>query len=325
MPNIYFAPPARQDPYAFANRDAIMQMFNVIGKSKRENFETEILQRYLADPEQDFSSMMSQEEPEGFFGRMWDVVNPRGTYRGGVGGLSPFTQRVMAQAMGVERVGTLPGWWNRATPEQQQGYLDRVGGQNINIFGNLPGYLQGETPEETKKNVEAYRKKQLETEEAPLSEPQVAGYGEAMDARIKRVDRFRPGFKDFKEADIFKEWQKFVGMYQFKNDTQRRQVWNVWKNKLNNLGNELDWDPTAPKWLEAIGLPALQDSGQAGLTTEIGVDIGEEARKRIAWEAGYYKPPDSKYSVGDTVIQKGRRYRITGFDEDGTPLGELIP
>jgi len=99
MPNIYFAPPARPDPYAFANRDAMMQIFDAIGKSKKENFNTEVLKRYLADPEQGFSSLMAQEEPEGFLGRMWDVVNPKGTYRGGVSGLDPFAQRVLGQAM----------------------------------------------------------------------------------------------------------------------------------------------------------------------------------------------------------------------------------
>lgn len=160
------------------------------------------------------------------------------------------------QQRGTQGLGVLPGWWNMATPEQRQGYLDRVGGQNINVFGNMPGYLQGKTPEQTEKNIEAYRKKQLETDETPLSEPQVSAYGEAMDARVKRVDRFRPGFKDFKEEDLFKEWQKFAGMYHFKNDSQREQIWNVWKNKVNNLGKEVDWDPTDPKWREAIGLKA---------------------------------------------------------------------
>jgi hypothetical protein len=104
------------------------------------------------------------------------------------------------------------------------------------------------------------RPRRTQVPEAPLSEPQLAGYGEAMDARIKRVDKFRPGMKDFSEADLFREWQKFLGMYKFKNDTQREQIWNVWKNKLNNLGKEVEWDPADPKWTQAIGLSAEQEN-----------------------------------------------------------------
>lgn len=216
------------------------------------------------------------------------------------------------QSKSTQGLGVMPGWWNRATPKQQQGYLDRVGGQNINIFGNLPGYLQGETPEQTKEYVDKYRKKQLEPDEAPLSEPQVAGYGEAMEARIKKVDRFRPGFKDFSEADLFKEWQKFVGMYQFKNNAQREQIWNVWKNKLNNLSNrffsELDWDPADPKWRKAIGLTTAETD--------------EEARARLGITG--YKPPGGERV--NVVSPDGREGDIPGEQlEEALRQGYKLP
>lgn len=132
MPNLYFAPPARQDPYAFANRDAMMQIFDVINKSKKESFETQLLERYFEDPEQGFKSLMAQEEPEGFFGRMWDVVNPKGTYRGGMGGLSPFTQHVLSRGMGIGDVGKIPYAVTLMDKEQKQKWLDNYG-QGVTI------------------------------------------------------------------------------------------------------------------------------------------------------------------------------------------------
>jgi hypothetical protein len=162
----------------------------------------------------------------------------------GLGGLQNRTQ---------PGVGVLPGWWSQATPQQRQGYVRRQTTQNQ--FGVLPAWLEGDTPEETKENVRQYRQQRLEgTEDVPLSPSATEAYGEAMDTRIKKVDRFRPGMKDFDEKELFKEWQKFTGMYKFKNDTQRRAVLNVWKNKIGNLGDEVEWDPDDPKWAEAIGL-----------------------------------------------------------------------
>lgn len=216
------------------------------------------------------------------------------------------------QNKSTQGVGVLPGWWNRATPQQQQGYMDRVGGQNVNIFGNIPGYLQGATQAETKKNVDAYRKKQLETtEDVPLSKPQIEGYGESMDVRLDKAKRSwyaQKGRVNYPEAELFKQWEIFAGIHKFKNDTQKEQIWKTWKNKVVNRGaagwfggKETDWDPTDPKWREAIGL-TTKTPGRKSKT-----------------------PPGSKYKVGDTVTQGGQKYQITGFDEDGTPMGDLIP
>jgi len=177
------------------------------------------------------------------------------------------------QQRGTQGLGVLPGWWNKATPVQQQGYMDRVGGQNINVFGNIPGYLQGETPEKTKENVERYREKQLEPkEDVPLTEPQVAGYGEAMDVRLDKAKRSwykQKGRVNYPESELFRQWEIFAGIHKFKNDTQKEQIWNTWKNKVGNRGTagwlggkETDWDPTDPKWREAIGLKA--EPSQAG-------------------------------------------------------------
>ncbi len=189
--------------------------------------------------------------------------------------------------MGGQNVGSLPGWWNMATPEQKQGYLDRVGGQNINIHGLLPSEARGLSGQELEEYLEALRKKKLDEPETPLTEPQVSGYGEAMQTRIDRVDRFRPGMKDFDEGQLFKEWQKFVGMFKFKNDTQREQAWNVWRNKLNNLGGELEWDEMDPKWRAEIGLGAPAMGAGANLP-----DIGRRlnsTENRLVGKAKQYK------------------------------------
>lgn len=136
-----------------------------------------------------------------------------------------------------------------------------------------PTEAQDLSGKELSEYLEELRRKRTEKpSDVPLTEPQVGGYGDLVDKIIKKLDRFRPGFKDFSEKDMFKEWQKFNGMYQFKNDTQREQVWNLFKNKVNKLtegllGKEIDWDPTDPKWREAIGLKGEIESKPAGKRT----------------------------------------------------------
>lgn len=259
MPNIYFAPPPRQDPYAFANRDAMMQIFDVIGKAKKENFETQLLERYLADPEQDFSSLMAQEEPEGLLAKMWDVVNPKGTYRGGAGGLD-FTQHVLRREMR-----------DPLETEAMRADIDLT-------KARTKYYGEGGRPPST----------------PPLSEPQVAGYGEAMDERIKRARAIKWG-PNYTDANLFRQWKIFASMYKFKNDTAREQVWNVFQNKVKNVGgkggDETDWDPTDPKWREAIGLKAETRTGdniRMQSSPDIALDPYWESltpeEKKTAWE-----------------------------------------
>lgn len=166
------------------------------------------------------------------------------------------------QQRSTQGLGVLPGLWNIASPEQKKGYLNRWGGMNT-------------------------------AEPTPLSEPQVGAYGEAMDSRLKRIDRFWGGIfgKDFTEKDLFREWQKFNGMYKFKNDKQREQVWNLFKNKIDNLGTKADWDPEDPKWREEIGLRAETRTGdnirmQSAPDIELDPywDDMTDEDKKTAWE-----------------------------------------
>ena len=165
------------------------------------------------------------------------------------------------QSRNMPGVGVLPGWWSQASPQQQQNYVGRQTATQQS--GSVPAFLRGDTEEETKANLKRYREKYFEdTEDIPLSPSATEAYGEAMDTRIDKVRPkvFQKGFMNLPEDKLFKEWQKYTGMYNFRNDSQRRAILNIWKNKITNEGKEesnVDW--ADPKWEEAIGLkPGLK-------------------------------------------------------------------
>jgi hypothetical protein len=154
-------------------------------------------------------------------------------------------------------VGVLPGWWSQADPQQRQSYVQRQTTQNER--GVYPAWWDRASKEQQ----DAYIERQTKgTEDIPLSPSATEAYDEAMDTRIDKArnatDTFlkpRFGSMNLDEKHLFKEWQKYTGMYKFRNDTQRRAMLNIWKNKIANEGkgeSNVDW--TDPKWEEAIGL-----------------------------------------------------------------------
>ena len=87
-----------------------------------------------------------------------------------------------------------------------------------------------------------------------------------MDAHI---DNAKSGYwgigqPDYKGDALFEEWKRFIAANTFANDNQRENTWAVWQAKVTKRGedwfidNEVDWDPTDPKWREAIGLKVMR-------------------------------------------------------------------
>lgn len=279
MPGVQILPSPRVNPYAYDNSKAVMSIMEILGKgevARRRDFMTKnILEAISRGEGREGISSAAMMEP-GFSSGIPGVIQRIA---------SPFAD----QAPGID---------------------DIIAGRGIESAMRDPLEIEAMQADIdfTRARTESYRQPRTDRVEVPLSEPQIAGYGEAMDVRLEKAKRHwvkRPFRINYPESELFRQWKIFAGIHKFKNDTQKEQIWNTWKNKVKNraaegwFGKETDWDPTDPKWREAIGL-----------TTET-----EETRGFS--EAGY--------KVGDTVTQKGRKYRITGFDDDGTPLGELIP
>lgn len=194
----------------------------------------------------------------------------------GLGGLQQRGQVGPSQMMALER-------WNKYNQAKAMGDTETanrlLSSALVNFdFGSIPGFLKGDTPGDTEENIKNWRDKQLEPDVTPLTEPQVAGYGEAMDVRFDKAKRAwfkQKGRVNYPESELFREWQIFAGIHKFKNETQKEQIWNTWKNKVRNRGaagwlggKETDWDPTDPKWREAIGLKAPVENYQQPKTSE---------------------------------------------------------
>ena len=63
-----------------------------------------------------------------------------------------------------QRIGSLPGWWNQATPQQQQGYMGRVGGPLVQVGSKLLSEPTRKTAAELE-NAEKIRAAQVSAEE----------------------------------------------------------------------------------------------------------------------------------------------------------------
>lgn len=199
-----------------------------------------------------------------------------------------------------------------------------------------------------------------------LSPSDKKALGEEMDQHLDKARRgffTRPGRTNYPDAALFKQWKDFNAANTFDNDNQRDNAWAIWQSKVNKrgkegwFGKEVGWDPTDPKWREAIGLEAEGTSGEGIDLGTLSSESANDARKRIntilmslppkrkgpfmtAWaEASKSGKTDivflaewlkgqkeykSQYKVGDTVPKGGRKYKIIGFDTDGEPLVEPI-
>jgi len=139
--------------------------------------------------------------------------------------------------------------------------------------------------------------------DVPLSTYELEGYDEQMQTRLDNAKRhwlMQPGRINYPEKELFRQWKIFAGMYKFKNDTQRGQIWNVWKENMRIraaegwFGKETDFDPTDPKWREAIGLKAptetdeLSENELDALIEEFNGD--EKAIRKAAKERGLTIP-----------------------------------
>jgi len=196
-----------------------------------------------------------------FAGGMDQNANPMQTFIKALSsGMPP--QMAMGMATMQQRmqpnIGAQPWASTQMTPAQRQNWLSNYGrGVTIQTGPRL-------LPEKDRVALaEADRDKALGRTGPGFGPGDKKALGEEMDSRLDNARRGffgRTGRTDYTEDSLFSEWKKLIAANTFDNDNQRENAWALWQQKVNKRGedwfidNEVDWDPTDPKWQEAIGL-----------------------------------------------------------------------
>lgn len=155
-------------------------------------------------------------------------------------------------------VGAQPWASTQMNPAQRQRWLDNYGrGITIQTGQKLLTDAEREARAKTEHD------KVMGITGPGFSPGDKKAVGDEMDARLDDAKSGffkRTGGPDYTEDALFREWKKLIAANTFQNDNQRRNTWALWQQKVNKrskdwfIDNEVDWDPTDPKWLEAIGL-----------------------------------------------------------------------
>jgi len=208
-------------------------------------------------------------------------------------------------------VGAQPWASTQMTPGQRQNWLDNYGrGVTIQTGQKL-------LPAADRMALaEADRDKALGKTGPGFGPSDKKALGEEMD---KRLDNARRGFfgrvgrTDYPEDALFRQWQDLIAANTFDNDNQRENAWAVWKAKVNKRGkdwlvdNEVDWDPTDPKWREAIGLKAEVKTPTPTGGDIIGTLQGTPAQRK-AIDAVVKRPlaVEQKQTLVEQILRGGR-------------------
>lgn len=258
MPDVKLLPSPRVNPYAFENSKAVMSIMQILGSTevaRRRKFMTENILEALSRGEgREGISQAALMEPGfsgGIPGLLQKIASPFATQTTGIDDIiagrgveSAFQTTSPSQMMAMER-------WNRyqqAVTAGDSETADRLLSSSLVNF-NVP------LSPEDQAILNRIKVDKATGKTGPGFGPgDRKALAENMDKRIKSIDKWHPGWKDFKEEDIYNEWVKLIAQTTFDNDNQRENTWATWKEKINKLGKEKEWDSTDPKWREAIGL-----------------------------------------------------------------------
>lgn len=200
---------------------------------------------------------------EGFMGQMPQARTDIG---------QQMAARLTSSLYQQPKVGAQPWAATQMTPAQKKNWLENYGrGVTIQTGQKL-------LPEADRIALaEADRDKALGIAGPGFGPGDKKALGEEMD---KALDNARSGFfkrvglPDYTEDTLFREWKQFIAKNTFTNDNQRENTWAAWRQKVNQRGkdwlidNEVEWDPTDPKWREAIGLTAPVEGYQQPKTSD---------------------------------------------------------
>lgn len=265
MPDVQLLPSPRVNPYAGENSKAVMSIMQILGSTevarRRDIMTQNVLEALSRGEGREGISQAALMEPGfsgGIPGILQKIASPFAAMTPGIEDIiagrgieSAFQMTSPSQMLNQWRLNML----QRMTEDEQKQYMLKP-----------PVTIQtGQkllSEEQRLAIAEADADKALGKTGPGFSPSDKKALGDEMDGRIKEIDKWHPGWKDFSEADIFREWEEFIAANTFDNDNQRENVWSLWKEKINKKGNEVDWDPTDPKWREAIGLNAGRTGGQ---------------------------------------------------------------
>jgi hypothetical protein len=158
-----------------------------------------------------------------------------------------------------------------------------------------------------------------------FSPGEVGTLGERAEERLADVDIQKSGgalwmgrTKEVSKKDLlaeYKSYQAGIG-YGALSKIEQQQADATFDEKVGDLDvNKVTWKPETD-----YDIRSLRPYTQAGVF-RAGGNLPGEPRPTTAFRG---KTSTEGHQIGDVVTQEGRRYRVTGFEEDGTPIGEPI-
>jgi hypothetical protein len=140
-------------------------------------------------------------------------------------------------------------------------------GQNLAqtlLMGQMQTPLQRAQTEYYGARTKAVGEEKPKKPPTPLRPSMIKSYNEGMKDFIKQAKHWRVGKKNYNKSDLLESFDKFkeASGYSEIPLSHKRQLWDSWKERIKRLGNEAEFNPTDPDWLEAseLGGQRTEDS-----------------------------------------------------------------
>lgn len=278
MPNFQVINTAAKQP-SFGQQflESLLQTLpQSIGKSQRQNYEAQLIQALLQGG--DINTALNPKRPSGILENLFDVINPRGTYRGGIEG-SPIASNILSAKLGQLMRDPL----EIETAKRKSDLLEA----QIETEKVMPEYYR-----------EGGRRSR--TTIKPMSFLDLERAGAAMDSRIKAASKWKIGGPNYKRDKLLNAWEEFKESSDYDNlpDNQQQQLWAVWNRRIKALGNEAEWDINSPEVKSIAPQKQTMEEIQGGTTKTQG-------------RSPYPEYPDAFFENGMwKIIRNGQKFRI---------------
>lgn len=209
--------------------------------------------QYFAKGFQNFVAGLNQRRESERFGQALGGIDPQAGILQAIsqmlsGGATPQQAMgvgSMMQRGGAGRLGTVPGWWAYATPQQKQDYMNRVGGPLVQVGPKLL------TPKQRQDLADKDYK-----EEMGLTSTELSNARKGVKTLVRETpDKWAPGWSDYSRdtlLDLYKQY-RVENDYESKSEENRAKLDEIFDSQMatyNRVGhpsvtgkNEFDWDP----------------------------------------------------------------------------------
>lgn len=242
MPPLYFAPPARPDPFAYANSDAagslIQRLIEGASKGRKKKYEDTLIGQIMSGASQDelqtsITGGQGAEQP-GFFGRVKEMFSPNAPYRGGVSE-SPIAQLIMSGKLRELNRDPVETEYMKARTETERarGEYYKAGGSRTSL------------------TVKPW---------STLDQERMQGI---VNQNIEAVETLGYGDQNFSQANLLKAWEnlKIDAEYDLLSPSKQQSLWRKFNSKIQQRavetdrrwlgGDEYEWNPQSPEVLAA--------------------------------------------------------------------------